>query len=168
MAQLLTDLKQDRLKEVLDYDPETGVFTWKVNRRGTARAGTRAGTPDPVGYHQIMVDGRRYQAHRLAFLFMTGNFPISEVDHINRDNTDNSWKNLRQATRSQNVANTKINCKNKSGYRNVCWDSGIGRWRADGKVNNKSKYLGHFDSAKEAAEVAAIWRKETFGEFAAA
>jgi len=166
MAQLPKKLTQARLKEILKYNPETGIFTWLVRRRGTACIGSKAGTPSPAGYCQIMVDAKRYLAHRLAFLYMTGEFPKSEVDHINRDNTDNSWSNLRLATRSQNVANTKLFKTNKSGYRNVCWDKGISRWRADVKLNNKSKYLGHFDCPKQAAKVAAKWRKETFGEFA--
>jgi hypothetical protein len=168
MAQLIKNLTQAKLKEILEYNPETGVFTWLIQQRGTARVGSKAGTPCPAGYCQISIKGKRYLAHRLAFLYMTGDFPKNEVDHINRDNTDNSWKNLRNATRSQNEANTRLFKTNKSGYRGVSWDKHNKCWKASGKINNKSKHIGCFSTVKKAHLAACKWRKENFGNFAMA
>ena len=91
-------ITQSELKELLNYDPATGVFTWLVSR-GRVKASSVAGHVHSRGYIVIMVDGRRHLAHRLAFVYMTGTFPDDQVDHINEIKADNRWINLREATR---------------------------------------------------------------------
>lgn len=104
-------LTQARLKELLHYDPETGVWTRLVATSNSIRIGDVAGGVNH-GYVRISVDGRKYSAHRLAFLYQTGAWPSAEVDHWNLDKADNSWGNLRGATRSQNIANTSTRINN--------------------------------------------------------
>ena len=160
-------LTQARLKELLHYDPETGVFTWRVSRGGIA-AGSRAGTPDKEGYDRIKADGRKYGSHRLAFLYMTGSPPPDEVDHINREKGDNRWSNLRLATSRDNRGNEGLRRNNTSGYRGVTWDRQCRKWRAQGGHCGRTIHLGRFDTLEAAAEAARKWREKTFKEFACA
>jgi len=95
------------LRDLLDYDPETGVFTWRVARRGGASLGDIAGGPNKKGYIKIRLDGKMYYAHRLAWLYMYGVWPTKFVDHINCVESDNRIVNLRIATRAQNMANSR-------------------------------------------------------------
>ncbi len=94
----MTELTQKRLKELLHYDPDSGVFTWKVNRGGIAKAEVVAGCIGSHKYILINVDRKRYLAHRLAFLYMENHFPVNQVEHINRIKSDNCWGNLRHST----------------------------------------------------------------------
>ena len=159
-------LTQARLKELLHYDPETGHFTWLVSRRGTTRAGSRAGTPSGYGYIQIQIDGVLRRAHRLAFLYMTGAFPPKDVDHINRVKDDNSWPNLRPATPRENEGNKGLQSSNTSGHRGVSWCKQRGKWRVLCKRDGRMIYLGRYSDLEEAAAVARTWRAENFKEFA--
>lgn len=138
-------LTAERLRELLDYDPETGRFTWRV-RRGPVPAGGKAGgRPDGSGYSQIRVDGRLHLAHRLAWLYMTGDQPPVEVDHRDTDPMNNRWSNLRASTRSgnnQNVRRARRN--NSSGYLGV--SPRDGRWLAQIHANGKKRWLGLFDT----------------------
>ena len=95
----------ERVRELFDYDPENGFFTRKVTVAPNAVQGSRAGNANTAGHIQICVHGRMYMAHRLAWLWMTGAWPIGEIDHINQVKSDNRWSNLREATRSQNLMN---------------------------------------------------------------
>lgn len=162
------DLTQARLKEVLNYDPETGHFTWLVSRRGPARIGSRAGTVDSYGYILVGIDGRSFKAHRLAFLYMTGAFPPAWVDHANREKSDNRWENLRPATPSENRANEGLRRDNTTGYKGVSWNKRRGKWHARGRRGGRVAHLGYFDDLEEAAEAARAWRKENHGAFAGA
>jgi hypothetical protein len=160
-----TTLTQERLKELLHYDPETGHFTWRTHRGGKATPGSIAGNRTPRGYRDIIVDGNRYMAHRLAFLYMTGSFPDAEADHVDRDASNNRWRNLRPATRSENGSNRALQVNNSSGARNVHWLKTRRKWQARGNLHGKQKHLGLFDDIEEAAAVAEAWRKEHHGEF---
>jgi hypothetical protein len=155
---------QERIKELLSYDPDTGVFTWRVNR-GKVRAGDPTGCPDTYGYLVIGVDRALHRSHRLAVLYMTGAWPTSDVDHINGDPQDNRWANLRSASRTENNFNTGLRCNNKSGRRGVHWNPLLGKWRAGGRLRGKTVHLGCFDSLDEAAAVAETWRRENHGAF---
>lgn len=159
-------LTQARLKELLHYDPETGVFVRLVSR-GRAAAGSVAGSPDKNGYLQISIDKSNYLAHRLAFLHELGRFPLDEVDHIDRDPSNNRWNNLREATRSLNGANTRLRPDNASGHRGVYWEQRRGKWLVQGHLNGSTKYLGYFDRLEDAAAVSQAWRETHFREFAA-
>jgi hypothetical protein len=104
-------ITQNRLKELLHYDPETGIFTWKVNTNST-KIGDICNTKSH-GYLVIRVDSKQYSAHRLAWLYMTGKFPVEFlIDHKDGTRDNNKWENLREATRQQNRQNSKV--KNNS------------------------------------------------------
>jgi len=118
-----TELTAERLREVLRYEPETGVFVWRVRAARRIHVGAVAGNISPSsGYRFIGVDCRLYGAHRLAWLYMTGEWPKHQVDHVNMDCADNRWANLRDATCSQNTANSCVRINNKSGFKGVSWD----------------------------------------------
>lgn len=137
---------QKRVREVLAYDPETGVFTWKI---GTARGrpGERAGAVSSIGYRYVAVDGRRYLAHRLAWFYVHGEWPRDQIDHINGKRDDNAISNLREATNAQNQRNSagKIN---STGFRGITKKGN--RFRASITVDNRVHFLGSFKTAEEA------------------
>lgn len=158
-------LTQIRLKELMEYDPDTGFFT-RLRGRGGEAAGGRVGGPDKDGYWMIAIDGVRYKAHRLAFLYMTGMFPNGDVDHINRVTGDNRWSNIREATRAQNMANIGTTKANKSGHRGVCWVEQKKRWKAQIRRNGKNHHIGYYKSAVDAANAYAVEAISVHGDFA--
>src|SRR5215467_13054369 len=99
-------LTHTRLRQVLNYNPKTGVFRWRINKRGHARKGNRAGTITASGYRQIKLDQECFSAGPLAIFWMTGRWPKVIADHINMVRDENRWSNLREATHSQNHANS--------------------------------------------------------------
>lgn len=167
------NLTQKYLKELLHYEPDTGVFTWKVHRAPNARVGTVAGTPkDPEAvkssYIQIQctVDGvaKLYLAHRLAYLYTEGWMP-EEVDHENRVRDDNRWENLRPATNAKNTRNRSKQVNNTSGYTGVVWYKRDKNWHAQIQHNGKTIHIGYFDCKHEAAHARNGKALELHGEF---
>jgi hypothetical protein len=156
-------LSQARLKELLHYDPETGILVWLVSRGGVL-AGDRAGHPDRenAGRVLVRVGGDLFLGHRLAFFYMTGRWPVPEVDHEDGDPSNNRWKNLREATHAENLQNIGVRADNSSGYTGVARYKG--RWQAGIGFRGKRIHLGHFDTpeAAQAAYVAAKARLHTF------
>jgi hypothetical protein len=150
-------LTQERLKEVLHYNPDTGIFTWKVMVGKRAKVGTIPGYHH-CGYIYMGVDNHGYPAHHLAFLYMEGYLPEHDIDHINRIRDDNRWDNLRHVSRSCNLRNTSVRSTNKSGVTGVGWDKGKKKWGSCIGVNCKVKHLGGFDNLKEAVQ--ARWEAE--------
>jgi len=147
---------RQRVNELLDYSPETGVFTWNV-RRGRQRAGCAAGTYRNNGYFQIGIDGRVYFSHRLAFLVINGYMP-GFIDHINGDPSDNRIENLREATKQENQRNTGKCKSNTTGFKGVTWNKQRQKWHARIKLSGKQIHLGYFatpESASAAYEAAA-------------
>ncbi len=142
-------LTQSRLKELLSYDPETGLFRHLVNR-SVARAGSQAGTCRNDGYVKLSIDGGQYYAHRLAWLYMFGQ-DESDVDHIDRNPSNNAICNLRRVTKSQNQHNRIEQRNNTSGYKGVTFCKRTGRWRAAIWVNDRPVYLGYFSSPEDAS-----------------
>jgi len=132
----------ERLRELLHYDPETGIFRWRNWRTGPAKE--TAGRPSQR-YLQIQVDGRRYQAHRLAILYVTGVWPPDVVDHIDGDGFNNRIANLRSATKSQNLHNRR----NPGG---VIYIAKRAKWWARIGVGERRRHLGYFDTEVEAHE----------------
>lgn len=162
MAQELT---QERLKECLSYNPATGLFTWLV-QRGPRRPGDTASAKDRDGYVTIRLDGRNYFAHRLAWFYMTGEWPAADIDHRELDPDDNRWDSLRECSRSQNMANTRRRCTNTSGVKGVYWCKQQRKWRVRIKQNYKYVHLGMFDDISDAAQAYLRAAEAIFGEFA--
>jgi hypothetical protein len=142
-------ITQERLKELLHYDPETGVFTRRKSFGGMF-AGSVVGSPDKDGYLQASIDYKKYKLHRLAWFYANGEFPLAQIDHINRDKSDNSLKNLRIATNAENGQNLPKRKSNKSGNTGVGWCQREGKWRARIGVNNKDISLGYYSTSEDA------------------
>lgn len=144
---------QQRLKELFYYNPETGVFTRLIGVPGIKfKTGDMTSQKvNSVGYLRIMVDGVRYQAHRLAWIYVHGDISNQmQIDHINRDRTDNRICNLRLVTNQQNSQNSSVNVKNTSGKKGVYWHKRDECWYVAIGVNNKLKHLGYFKDRKSA------------------
>lgn len=145
------------LKDMLEYNPMTGIFIWKNSNRASIN-GYEAGCPTTGGYITITIDGQTYPAHRLAFLYMTDRWPVEFVDHINMNTSDNRWENLREASRSQNSAHSPRESK---GVRR----RSSGRWEARIRVDKKEIYLGSFNYKWEADKVFAEACDKYRGDF---
>lgn len=156
----------DRLREVINYNPETGEFRWRVTLSQRALAGSIAGCNSPEKYVRIRIDGKLYHGHRLAWLYVHGDLPPSGVDHKNLQRGDNRITNLRPATTSQNCANRGLDKNNTSGVKGVSWYSTKGKWVAKIYCQGRKHSLGSFDSKEAAAFAYAKAASRLFGEFA--
>ena len=150
------------LKTVLDYDSNTGVFTHRTTRSPKAFPGAKAGRINTNGHRQIGLDGERYMAHRLAWFWVHGIWPSDEIDHINGNRDDNRIRNLRSATRKQNMENQALHCNNASGFRGISWHKANEKWTAYVNHNGKRFYLGIYSSVTEAVAVVRAKRDELF------
>jgi hypothetical protein len=137
-------ITQERLKELLSYDQDAGLFTWLVARSRTKKGAT-AGCMNAVGYLMIGMDNTVYYAHRLAWLYVHGEFPARQIDHINGVRTHNSIANLRSVTHAENGKNKKLPSTNTSGVVGVVWRKNKGKWVANIKVDGKKIHLGSFE-----------------------
>lgn len=156
-------LTHEFLKSVLHYNPDTGDFTWLVALARKIKIGQIAGSEDKLGYRTIFIRTKRYKAHRLAFFYMTGNVPDKEIDHINCIPSDNRWENIRLATRSQNIMNTRQRKNTKTGIRGVYMYKKTGIFaqvEKEGDLNKKK-----FDSIQDAEHWVRGQRKIMHGEF---
>ncbi|EGP2804598.1 HNH endonuclease [Salmonella enterica] len=144
------------LSKILEYEPSTGVFRWNKSK-GTALAGDVAGSVNHHGYREITIDGKKLQANRLAWLFVTGRFPNGVIDHINRVRDDNRFSNLRDISVAENNLNKSIRLDNKSGTPGVNWDIKREKWRVTGQINRKQKHLGYIKNINDAIEVRRIF-----------
>lgn len=141
-------ITQEELKRVLDYDESTGVFSWKINR-WPAEIGRIAGCIR-LGYRIIGVNGKKYNASRLAYLYIHGFLPEHFIDHINRNRGDDRICNLREVTMQCNVINSGNRKDNTSGIKGVYWAKNRNKWMAYLKINGKMKFIGlykDFDNA---------------------
>lgn len=151
-------ITQDYLKVRLTYDSETGKFTWNrppLDRKDISAysckfAGLLAGSANKEGYIQIKLDGEIYRAHRLAILYMTGANPLSQVDHINGDRSDNRFVNLRCVNNKENLRNQKRRSNNTSGRTGVSWLKSLSKWQAQIVNDGKIKYLGVYENFDDA------------------
>jgi len=155
-------ITQEELRCLLNYNPDTGIFRWRVNR-GIKIKGKICGTVNRSGYRMIGINRKRYYAHRLVFLYVDGYLPENDVDHVNRDKDDNRYENLREISRQCNTRNCGNTKNNTSGVKGVCWDKKSKKWKAFIFVNYINKHLGLYDdfdnavAARLAGEQALGW-----------
>lgn len=159
-------LTQSRLKQLLHYNAVTGDFTWMVRRGGTAVIGAKTGTPDKEGYLVIKVDTRHYKAHRLAWLYIHGEWPADYIDHKNNINSDNRIANLRNADSFENARNRRISKSNKTGLKGVSYKTSNKKYVAQISHNGRVRHLGYFDSLELAHAEYCKAAKVFHGEFA--
>lgn len=144
------ELNAERLRELLHYDPATGLFRRKIRTSNRIKAGDVAGTGKGKRYVLICVDGVQYRAHRLAWLYVHGKWPRNDLDHEDRDKKNNRIDNLRPATRKENMENALAPRNSKTGVRGVYWDSERKMWAATIHHHKKTISGGRFASIAEA------------------
>lgn len=151
MASMHPPLTQQRLKEILRYDEETGLFFRKVASAQSVRVGDVAGSLKKDGYIFISVDGRIYRAHRLAWLYIHGEWPKNELDHIDCVRSNNRISNLRDVDRITNSTNARVGRINgTSGLLGVSWDRVNKKWVAQITSGGKNKKIGRFEKKEDA------------------
>jgi len=143
-------ITQSELKELFDYDKDSGLFTRVKNQGSRGKIGDIAGSKRNTGYIAIKAKGKQYQAHRLAWLYMTGEFPEYDIDHINHVRDDNRWENLREATRIDNCQNMSKSSANTSGCTGVTWNKENNKWLAYISIDGKRSYLGYHTEYSDA------------------
>jgi hypothetical protein len=182
---MVNDLSAAYVRSILDYEPGAGEFRWKARtpnmfkhgkhsaahtcaKWNSTYVGKVAGCANGGGYLQININDRPYQAHRLAWLWMTGEWPKEQIDHRDGDPSNNRWLNLREATQFQNMANSRKRSTNSSGVKGVHWNCVARKWHAGITKDGCHRFLGSFDEDKldEAAAAYANAAYELHGEFA--
>lgn len=161
---------QAEIHRILDYNPGTGEFHWK--RRSdvpiewnTRWAGKKTGAISK-GHYVVRINYVLYQAHDIAWCYMTGAWPKEEIDHKNQNGFDNKFLNLRPANRSQNNCNRGAQKNNKSGYKGVYWDKNNNKWFAQICIRQKRYFLGRFAKIIDAQHAYRIAAELYHGEFA--
>jgi hypothetical protein len=147
----IPELTAARLRELFNYDPETGLFTRLVQTASNARVGTVAGSLNK-GYILVCVDRMRFFGHRLAWLYVHGRFPAKHIDHINGIGHDNRIVNLRECTHYENLQNITARKHSTSGYVGASFHKQTGKWQSKIRLKGKHIYLGVFQSKEEAHE----------------
>lgn len=160
-------LTAELLREMLHYDPETGVFVWRVLNlyRREIKIGDIAGHLDRSGYWVVKVYGGRYMAHRLAWFYVHGDWPPHQVDHINGVRHDNRLCNLRLATRTENARNRARRVDNSSGHAGVSFDKRDKNWRVQSTLNGRHAYIGSFATLAEAVAARDEFTAAHWGDF---
>ena len=145
-------ITQKLLKSVVHYNPETGSFT-RIKSRNSKLIGRNAGVSDGCeGYLKVFVSGKLYLAHRLAWLYVTGSMPKDCIDHVDHNRTNNSFYNLREATKLDNRTNCPMRSNNKSGYTGVHWCVQSKKWKAQISISGKKISLGIFNDLDDAVK----------------
>ena len=159
-------LTQARLKEILDYNPDTGEFRNIKTRKGIAKGvGSLAGSTNKNGYTYIAIDGKKYLAHRLAWLYTHNELP-PEIDHQNLNRSDNRIANLRRADKRLNSRNRTKQKNNTSGFKGVSWSKSVQKWHASIKLDGVPQHLGYFSLKEDAARAYEAAAMKLHGEFA--
>lgn len=157
-------LTLERLRQVLSYDPVTGIFRWQTHLSRRNHIGDQAGTISQDGYRVIQIDGWHYQAARLAWLYQYGRWPVPMVDHRDLNKDNNALANLREATSSQNNINVAVLPGTRSGVKGVSFARG--RWKAQIRHSGKRIYLGQFATPEEAHAAYKTAARKLHGDFA--
>ncbi|HEC8969323.1 TPA: HNH endonuclease [Salmonella enterica subsp. enterica serovar Senftenberg] len=141
-----------KFEDIFEYNPDTGELKWKVSFSNRIKAGDKAGSvKKDSGYIRLKLNGRSYQAHRIAWQICHGEIPAGmEIDHINSVRNDNRISNLRLVTHLENVKNQKKHCTNVSGVMGVSWNKKRQKWYAYIHADGKRKYLGYYDCMESA------------------
>lgn len=155
------------LRNMLRYYPTSGRFVWRVSR-GRIKHGAEAGTKTWNDYIKIGIMGRDYMAHVLAWFYMTGEFPIDQIDHQDQNKSNNRWKNLRLASAAKNGANRGPNKNNRYGVKGVYWSEKKHKWCAFIMVSGKSMSLGSHERISDAKRAYMTAARRYFGAFARA
>lgn len=163
-----TNLTAEQLRELLHYDPETGIFVWRSKVSWGIKIGDIAGTIEKSGYKVITFKKSLYKAHRLAWLYIHDKWPKDQIDHANGIRNDNRLVNLREATRAENAQNAGSRKGRDKASRGTSYKEDCNKWQAEIQVSGCRKYLGIFDTQEEAhkAYVAAKLVHHTFSPVA--
>lgn len=145
-------ISHDELLRILDYDPDTGMFRWKIRIANRINAGTIAGWIKKYGYRQIMIKGKSYFAHRLAFFYVHGYDSENELDHIDGDTSNNRIKNLRESSRSCNMQNKQVYKNNTTGVHGVYFSKHKKKYAAQITTRSNQKHIGYFVTILDAAK----------------
>lgn len=156
-TKISSTITHEQLLKVLKYDVDLGIFTYKESR-GNRAAGATAGYTHGTGYKYIELGGKAYSEHRLAWFYCFNRWPINDIDHIDRDPSNNKLSNLREATTSENMRNRSIGVNNTSGFLGVSLYKPTGKWRATFVLNGKAKHIGYYDTPEEANEAYQIFK----------
>ena len=154
-----------RVRELFDYNPETGVVVRRLTTSPRAMSGMVVGCLDHRGYLLVNIDRRLYKLHRVVWLWMTGSWPEGDIDHCDRDSSNNRWGNLRDSTKSQNLSNRTKQSNNTSGFKGVYWNAQKCKWHAKIALNRKDIHLGFFDAIEDAHVAYCVAAKKYHGEF---
>lgn len=160
----MNEISQEHLHSILKYDKDTGVFTWRKTISTRSPKGSIAGTNREGSCIIITINLRKYRAHRLAWLYMTGKWPSKLIDHIDRNPLNNAWNNLRSATVQQNGFNSAVRPHSKTGFKGVHREI-TGRYSANATVNGKRIYIGVYGTPEEAHAAYTNFVKPIHGEF---
>lgn len=156
-------ITQELLKTNIHYNPDTGVFTRIIKSGGNV--GEINTKENDSGYFRVNISGKSYRTHRLAWLYMTGEWPKEHIDHINGMRNDNKFSNLRCASNAENMHNIGKYVTNTSGFKGVSWHKAAKKWCAQIKIDGKRIYLGLFESADLASKAYRDFAKNVHGEF---
>jgi len=158
---------QALLHNLFDYSVVTGNLYWRKSTDKANPEGSQAGSLyKHIGYLVVRVKGERYYIHRLIWKWVTGKDPIEIIDHADGNGGNNSWHNLREATKKENAQNQRVSTRNASGYKGVCTDTVRGGFTAQIRVNSRNVHLGCFSSAQEAHAAYCAAADEHYGAFA--
>jgi len=159
-------LDQKTLRELLDYNPDTGVFIRKTRTANAINVGDVAGYVNACGYVIVSVQNKPRLAHRLAWLYMYGSWPTKNLDHADGNRENNAISNLRECNQSQNVANTRLGRRNSSGFKGVsCIPGRKSPWRARITIDYKERTIGYYKTQEDAYAAYCKAAAEAFGEF---
>lgn len=161
---MTTKISHEKLKEMLTYNPETGLFTWNVQRM-RIKAGSVAGSKERNGYIVIAIQGKYYKAHRLAYFYVNGSWPVNNIDHINRVRDDNRITNLRDATFDENRMNNSVYSNNTSGFPGVSWHKRKNKWVVRTSQLGKDRTHGAFENLIDAIACRIRSEVNVYGEF---
>lgn len=155
------------LKRLFAYNRRTGIVRWRVHLDHTSTYPGKVITScTKNGYLRVQIYRSSYRLHLIIWKMVTGVDPVSEIDHRDLDRKNNRWRNLREATRSQNAANMGITSRNTSGFKGVSFYRPSGLWRATIRKDGRLHFLGDFDTPQEAHAAYVIKANELYGEYA--